>query len=178
MGFCFFWSGAPPLFRLNSWDVTSQQQWKKGTRKRDNKIGEMGGCYLDVNNDISRAQLHRWQRWHILGKQFWSGDMYICLGYSMNSERVMTFPSPFIFIHTKVAPTFHKFRYLSSLFPSCIVAVMSRSSYLAWKEEEHRTPKKPTYTTPVLFWTRRTLTFGKFSHFLCFFSKKFTNKRL
>ena len=37
--------------------------------------------------------------------------------------------------------------YLSSLFPSCIVAVTSHPSYLAWKREEHRTQKTQTYTT-------------------------------
>ena len=31
-----------PFFRLSSWDVTSQQQCMKETKKRDNTIGERG----------------------------------------------------------------------------------------------------------------------------------------
>ena len=47
------------------------------------------------------------------------------------------------------APPPHHFCYLSSLFPSCILAVTSRPSYLGWKGEEHRTQKKQTHTTPT-----------------------------
>ena len=40
--------------------------------------------------------------------------------------------------------------YLSSLFPSCIVAVTSRPCYSAWKGEEHQTQKTQTYTSAML----------------------------
>ena len=71
----------------------------------------------------------------------------------MYTEREKSFPSPFTFDHTKVAPPSHLFGYLSSLFPSCILAVTSRPSYLAWKGEEHQTQKTQTYTSslPALF---------------------------
>ena len=40
--------------------------------------------------------------------------------------------------------TSHQCRYLSSLFPSCIVVVTSCPSFLGWKGEEHRTVKTQT----------------------------------
>ena len=58
---------------------------------------------------------------------------------------------PFTFVHTKVAPFSHQFRYISSLFLFCIFTVTSRPSYLAWKGEERRTQKTQTYTTYTVF---------------------------
>ena len=56
-------------------------------------------------------------------QQYRSGSMY--------TEREMTFPSPFTFVHSKVTPPSHQCRYLSFLFSLCIVAVTSSTSYLA-----------------------------------------------
>ena len=57
---------------------------------------------------------------YYLGMQFWSGDLYICLGYSMYTWEGQLFPFPFPFVHTKVTPPPHQFCCLSSLFPNCI----------------------------------------------------------
>ena len=84
------------------------------------------------------------QRWYILGTQIWSGDLYICSYYSMYTEREMTFPSPFTFLHTKVAPP--------PPFTNCVIYPISVSLlYAKWRHisvslNEHWIQKTQTNT--------------------------------
>ena len=67
---------------------------------------------------------------NLLGTQFWSGDLYICLDYSMYTWELWLFPSPFTLVHTKVAPLTN-FVY----YPLCFQTehkITSHARVLAW----------------------------------------------
>ena len=55
IGLDFLGSDAPPFLRLNSWNVTSQQNARRKPREIS-KLVRGGGCYLGVNKGKERER--------------------------------------------------------------------------------------------------------------------------